>query len=291
MNFLFSTTTSIDTTSIINDITNWGKGKGISIIDYLFKMLIALIVFIIIKKILNKLIMAIEKRLKLKHVDQIASHFILNLIKYSLLAFIFVTIITQLHIVEGTSIAALVASAGVGISLAMQGALSNFAGGVLLLMLRPFKKGDYIIVPGENVEGVVEIIEIYYTTVRTIYDETVSIPNSRLTNNSVINKHGNNNRVLVVSFEISYQSDIDKSKELVLSILESQDAVIKNSLSVFVDELGESGVKMGALMVVPVSSYLTVKRAVSEQIPKIFNDNNIEIPYRQLDVHIIEKAD
>ena len=187
MYFLFSTTTSIDTTSIINDITNWGKGKGISLIDYLFKMLIALIVFIIIKKILNKLITAIEKRLKLKHVDQIASHFILNLIKYSLLTFVFVTIITQLHIVEGTSIAALVASAGVGISLAMQGALSNFAGGVLLLMLRPFKKGDYIIVPGENVEGVVEIIEIYYTTVRTIYDETVSIPNSRLTNNSVIN--------------------------------------------------------------------------------------------------------
>ena len=121
-------------------LSTWINEKGLSLCDYLIKILIAIVLYVIASKILKKITNLVQSSLDKKNVDQIASHFILNIIKYGILTFIIISIITQLKIVEVTSIAALVASAGVGISLAMQGALSNFAGGVLLLILRPFRK-------------------------------------------------------------------------------------------------------------------------------------------------------
>ena len=243
--------------------------------------------YVIASKILKKITNLVQSSLDKKNVDQIASHFILNIIKYGILTFIIISIITQLKIVEVTSIAALVASAGVGISLAMQGALSNFAGGVLLLILRPFRKGDYILIPGANVEGVVEEIEIYYTTVRTILGETVKIPNSQLTNNSVVNRKGSDYKALVVNVNISYKADVEKAKKVLTDIISEEPNVSKDNISVFVDELGESCIKMGAFMMVPVSEYLSIKRHVNEAIIIAFKQEGLEIPYNQLDVHVI----
>ena len=225
-----------------DDINDWIHNKGVGIFDYAIKILLALVVYILVSKLLKKIISTIQKRLDQKGVDQIASHFVLNLIKYGILTFIIITIITQLKIVEVASIAALIASAGVGISLAMQGALSNFAGGVLLLVLRPFKKGDYIVISSANVEGVVEEIEIYYTTIRSILGETIKIPNSQLTNNSVVNKHGDGNRALVVNVDISYKADVDKAKSIIADIMKETPEVVGENVSVFVDELSNHSV-------------------------------------------------
>ena len=270
-------------------LTQWINEKGLSLCDYVIKIIIAIALYIIASKILKKITNVIQASLDKKNVDQIASHFILNIIKYGILTFIIISIITQLKIVEVTSIAALVASAGVGISLAMQGALSNFAGGVLLLILRPFRKGDYILIPGANVEGVVEEIEIYYTTVRTILGETVKIPNSQLTNNSVVNRKGSDYKALVVNVNISYKADVEKAKKVLNDIIIEEPNVSKESISVFVDELGESCIKMGAFMMVPVSEYLSIKRRVNEAIIYSFRQEGIEIPYNQLDVHVINQ--
>lgn len=270
-------------------LTQWINEKGLSLCDYVIKIIIAIALYIIASKILKKITNVVQASLDKKNVDQIASHFILNIIKYGILTFIIISIITQLKIVEVTSIAALVASAGVGISLAMQGALSNFAGGVLLLILRPFRKGDYILIPGANVEGVVEEIEIYYTTVRTILGETVKIPNSQLTNNSVVNRKGSDYKALVVNVNISYKADVEKAKKVLNDIIIEEPNVSKESISVFVDELGESCIKMGAFMMVPVSEYLSIKRRVNEAIIYSFRQEGIEIPYNQLDVHVINQ--
>lgn len=270
-------------------LTQWINEKGLSLCDYVIKIIIAIALYIIASKILKKITNVVQAGLDKKNVDQIASHFILNIIKYGILTFIIISIITQLKIVEVTSIAALVASAGVGISLAMQGALSNFAGGVLLLILRPFRKGDYILIPGANVEGVVEEIEIYYTTVRTILGETVKIPNSQLTNNSVVNRKGSDYKALVVNVNISYKADVEKAKKVLNDIIIEEPNVSKESISVFVDELGESCIKMGAFMMVPVSEYLSIKRRVNEAIIYSFRQEGIEIPYNQLDVHVINQ--
>lgn len=268
-------------------LSKWINEKGLSLCDYLIKILIAIVLYVIASKILKKITNLVQSSLDKKNVDQIASHFILNIIKYGILTFIIISIITQLKIVEVTSIAALVASAGVGISLAMQGALSNFAGGVLLLILRPFRKGDYILIPGANVEGVVEEIEIYYTTVRTILGETVKIPNSQLTNNSVVNRKGSDYKALVVNVNISYKADVEKAKKVLTDIISEEPNVSKDNISVFVDELGESCIKMGAFMMVPVSEYLSIKRHVNEVIIIAFRQEGLEIPYNQLDVHVI----
>lgn len=272
-----------------DDINDWIHNKGVGIFDYAIKILLALVVYIIVSKLLKKIISTIQKRLDQKGVDQIASHFVLNLIKYGILTFIIITIITQLKIVEVASIAALIASAGVGISLAMQGALSNFAGGVLLLVLRPFKKGDYIVISSANVEGVVEEIEIYYTTIRSILGETIKIPNSQLTNNSVVNKHGDGNRALVVNVDISYKADVDKAKSIIADIMKETPEVVGENVSVFVDELSNHSVRLGGFSMVPVDKYLMAKRSITEKILLSFEDAGIEIPFNQLDVHLINE--
>ena len=173
-----------------NTISDWIRGKGMSSLDYLLKVLVAIIVFYLIAKVLRVIAVTIQKR--------------------------------QLHIVDAASIAALVASAGVGISLAMQGALSNLAGGVLLLIIRPFKKGDYIEIPNANVEGVVEEIAIYYTTIQTVAGEVIKIPNAQLTNNSVKNRSGNAIRALVINVDVDYDTEIDKARELVLGLIKEE---------------------------------------------------------------------
>ena len=270
-----------------DNLMNWINEKGLSLCDYIIKIIIAIFLYVIASKVLKKIVAVIQARLDKRNVDQIASHFILNIVKYGILTFIIISIITQLKIVEVTSIAALIASAGVGISLAMQGALSNFAGGVLLLILRPFRKGDYILIPASEVEGVVEEIEIYYTTVRTILGETVKIPNSQLTNNSVVNRKGSDSKALVVSINVTYNSDIDLAKKTLLDIVTKQQNVAKDNISVFVDELGENGIKLGVFMMVPVSEYLKIKRSINEAIIHEFRKEGIEIPYNRLDIHVV----
>ena len=272
-----------------DDISKWINGKGISLLDYLLKFLVALVAYIFVSKILKKVVKVISNKLDGRGVDPIASRFILNLVKYGIQIFIVVTIISKLHIVEITSIAALIASAGVGISLAMQGALSNFAGGVLLLVIRPFKKGDYIEIPNANVEGVVEEIAIYYTTIKTVYGETIKIPNSQLTNNSVKNRSGDDRRALVINVDVDYDTDIDKAREIVMELIKSEENVINGTENVFVEELGAHGVKLGVFGMVPVTSYLSVKRDLNEKILSAFRDNNIEIPFNKLDVTLLNK--
>ena len=271
-----------------NELTDWLQNKGQNVFDLLIKIIVAIIIYYVIRKVLIILINRVQKRLDKRGTDPIASHFALGVLKYSVLIFVFVTIITQLHIVEAASIAALIASAGVGISLAMQGALSNFAGGILLLLIKPFKKGDYIVITDKNVEGEVELIEIYYTTIRTVYGEVVKIPNSQLTNNSVLNKSSDSVRALVINVGVSYDTDIEKAKGILENLTKEELGDVESNISVFVDELSESSVKLGIFIMVPVERYLMIKRSINERIINDFTENGIKIPYNQLDVHLVE---
>ena len=272
----------------LEDMKNWLHDKGNFFFDFLIKLVIAIILYVILSKILKKIAASIQAKLDNKGVDQTASHFVINLVRYCILVFSVFTIITQLKIVEVTSIAALVASAGVGISLAMQGALSNFAGGILLLALKPFKKGDYIVIPGANIEGTVEEIEIYYTTINTILGEVVKIPNSQLTNNSVINRKGNENRALLIKVNIAYDSDIEKTKTVLKTMLDSQDKILGAPRDVFVEELSDHSIVMGLFCMVPVNEYNNVRRQLNEKILQVLKENDIVIPFNQLDVHVIQ---
>ncbi len=271
---------------MLDDFTLWLHNKGNAALDFTIKLVLAIILFYILSALLKKIANTLQSRLDKRGIDSIASHFIINLIHYAILIFAIFTIITQLNIVKEASIAALVASAGVGVSLAMQGALSNFTGGVLLLVLKPFKKGDYIVIPSINIEGTVEEMQTYYTTIRTVLNEDVKIPNSQLTNNSVINRQGDENRNLLIKVAVDYNADIAKAKKVLNEILEGQSSILQEGRQVFVEELGDSSVFLGILVTVPVLEYNSVRRELNEKILLEFRKEGITIPYNQLDVHI-----
>ena len=189
--------------------------------------------------------------------------------------------------VESSSVAALIASAGVAIGLAVQGSLSNFAGGILILVLKPFTVGDYIIVTQENIEGTVKEIQIFYTKLATIDNQTVVVPNSILTNNSLTNVTARPERKLDLKVGISYEADLRKAKQIVEEKLRDDPSVIQDEEKrVFVDSLGDSAVVIGLRAWVKTDEYWTTRWRILEEIKLTFDEEGIEIPYNQLTVHM-----
>ena len=189
--------------------------------------------------------------------------------------------------VESSSVAALIASAGVAIGLALQGSLANFAGGILILLLKPFVVGDYIVVNSEGIEGTVKLIQIFYTRLTTIDNKTIIVPNGILTDNSLTNVTARPERQLDLKVGISYDSDLKKAKELIEQMLYRDDDVIQDEeIKVFVDELADSSVVIGLRAWVKTDAYWATRWRVLEEIKLTFDEEGIEIPYNQLTVHM-----
>ena len=212
--------------------------------------------------------------------------FVDSMIKFSLYVILIFMIATNFG-VESSSVAALIASAGVAIGLAVQGSLSNFAGGILILVLKPFTVGDYIIVTQENIEGTVKEIQIFYTKLATIDNQTVVVPNSILTNNSLTNVTARPERKLDLKVGISYEADLRKAKQIVEEKLRDDPSVIQDEEKrVFVDSLGDSAVVIGLRAWVKTDEYWTTRWRILEEIKLTFDEEGIEIPYNQLTVHM-----
>ena len=192
--------------------------------------------------------------------------------------------------VDKTSVAALVGSAGVAISLALQGGLSNFAGGLIILFLRPFSVGDYIIENGDNIEGTVEKIELYYTTLMTVDSRRIVIPNSTLTSNSITNVTAMDKRRLQIKVGISYDSDLLKAKDILRQLVEEDPELLeREEIQIFVDQLADSAVILGIRAWVKTEEYWNTKWRMNEQIKLEFDKNGIKIPFPQMDVYLQQK--
>lgn len=267
----------------------WLAKLGSSAIEFLLRAGFCIVVYLVISKVLRKILGTLERHLEKRGTAPTVRHFMRALIKAVVLGFTIVTMIIQLNIVEASSIAALVASAGVGISLAAQGVLSNFAGGVLLLVLRPFREGDYISVKGEDVQGTVEKIELYYTTIFTPERERLVIPNSTLTNKSVVNSTLTEGRKrLSITVGISYREDEVKAQKILNTLMDEEPRIQEMSRRTFVEELGESSVVVGLRCIVDIRDYLDIRWDMTERIRKRFREEKVEIPFNQLDVHLIQ---
>lgn len=200
---------------------------------------------------------------------------------------VLIIIIVSMFGVQSTSIAAAVASCGMALSLALQGSLSNLAGGILILILKPFEVGDYIIEDGHKNEGTVKEIQIFYTKLATVDNKTIVIPNGALANNSLTNVTHSEYRQLDLRVGISYESDLKKAKEILTQIMESdEDIVQENEKNVFVDSLADSAVILGFRAWVPTSKFNPAKWRLLEEIKLTFDENGINIPYNQLTVHV-----
>lgn len=189
--------------------------------------------------------------------------------------------------VDAASIVALLGSAGVAIGLAVQGSLSNLAGGVLILLLKPFKVGDYIQESNTDKEGTVAEIQIFYTKLVTPDNKTVILPNGNLANNSIVNSTAQKNRRMDITVGIAYGADLKRAKEVLQRVLEEDEAVLKDmDRLVFVDELGCSSVNLGVRCWFSQADFWPGKWRVTENCKLALDEAGIEIPFNQLDVHL-----
>lgn len=257
-----------------------------NLISFGVKVVLALIFFFIGSKVIKWIRKVIRKSFERSNVDAGVKQFVDSMIKFSLYVILIFMIATNFG-VESSSVAALIASAGVAIGLAVQGSLSNFAGGILILVLKPFTVGDYIIVTQENIEGTVKEIQIFYTKLATIDNQTVVVPNSILTNNSLTNVTARQERKLDLKVGISYEADLRKAKQIVEEKLRDDPSVIQDEEKrVFVDSLGDSAVVIGLRAWVKTDEYWTTRWRILEEIKLTFDEEGIEIPYNQLTVHM-----
>ena len=250
------------------------------------RILLVAIFFLIGMKLINLIRKIIRRSLTKAKVETGAIQFLDGLIKAVLYFILIMSIATKLG-VDATSVVALLGSAGVAVGLAIQGSLSNLAGGVLLLLLRPFRVGDYIIEDSKGNEGRVIEIGIFYTKLRTVDHKIVILPNGTLANNSMTNFSESELRRVNLTVGISYNADMEKAKDVLLNVLKEDPDVNKNEeLIVFVDSLGSSEVILGLRCYCDNPLYWQVRWRLTENIKLALDDAGIEIPYQQVSVHV-----
>ncbi len=257
-----------------------------TLIGFGIRVLLAL-VFFFIGRILIKWIRKIVRRsIERSSADKGVEQFVDSVLKFALYFLLIFSIASKFG-VDTTSVAALIASGGVAIGLALQGSLSNFAGGVLILLLKPFEVGDYIIEDSNGKEGTVKEIQIFYTKLSTIDNKTIVIPNGMLTNNSLTNATAKDERRLDLKLSISYSADLKKAKMLIENIIRQDESILKDDeIVVFVDDLADSAVVIGARALVKNEEFWPTKWRLLETIKLTLDEHGVEIPYPQLTVHM-----
>ena len=285
-----ATKTTQDTVKEVSQFTTYLQNHIPDFISFGIKVVFALVFFFIGRIVIRWIRKLVRKSMQRSGADKGVEQFVDSLLKFSLYFLLLFMIGTKFGI-DASSVAALIASGGVAIGLAMQGSLSNFAGGVLILLLKPFEVGDYIIEDTNKNEGTVKEIQIFYTKLTTIDNKTIVIPNGILTNNSLTNATAKDERRLDLRVDISYDADLKKAKALIMDVLNDDPAVLReDEIVVFVDELGESSVVLGARAWTKSADFWQAKWRILENIKEKMDENQIAIPYRQLTVHMNKEA-
>lgn len=250
------------------------------------RVILALVFFIVGVQCIKLLRKIIRKSLEHANADVGVTQFLDSFIKIGTYAILIMLIATSFG-VDATSIIAVFGSAGVAIGLALQGSLSNLAGGVLILILKPFKVGDYIIEDTNKNEGTVTEIQIFYTKLTTPDNKTIILPNGTLANSSLTNVTHAPYRRNEIKIGISYDCDIKAAKKVLQDLLDSDDAVLQNmDKLVFVDELADSSVVLGMRCWFKNEDFWTGRWRLIEDAKYALEENGIVIAYPQLDVHI-----
>lgn len=258
------------------------------LISFGIKVVLSIVVLYIGSRLIRWVLGLVRRSLGRTGMDKGAVQFLCSFLK-ALLYILLIFGIGMNFGIKESSVAALLGTAGVTIGLALQGGLSNLAGGVMLLIFKPFQVGDYIIVDKANGwEGTVYKIEICYTTLLSVDYRHIVIPNGTLSGNTVVNLTARDMRKLELKIGISYDSDMHKAKQILEQIIKDDKGTREDQgMLVYVDELAESAVTLGLRVWVPTEDYWTVRWRLNETIKDEFDRQGIQIPYRQLDVHLI----
>ena len=250
------------------------------------KVIIVIVLFLIGRYIIKFIRRLIRKSLEKSKVDNGNINFIDATVKV-ILYILLIGLLAGYFGIETASIVAVLGSAGLTIGLAFQGSLSNFAGGMLILLTKPFRMGDYVVVSGVGAEGTVDDIGMFYTRLKTVDNRSIVVPNSVVSNTTLTNVTFYDVRKLEVIVGVSYKSDIDKVKSVLSNLLDKETFVVHNKeKQIFVNELNSGSIDIGMRFFVKKSEYWASKWKILEDIKKEFDEQGIEIPYNQLDVHV-----
>ena len=248
------------------------------------KIIIVLLIWLIGKKLVKIVLGFLSKTFDKAHMDISLSKFLLSLSKFLLYAVLAVSIISAVGI-ETSSLVTLIGSLGLTVGLSLQGSLSNFAGGVLLLLFKPFKVGDYIVACG--CEGTVQVIDLLYTKLATVDNKTVTLPNGTLANSNITNVASEPIRRVDVSIGVSYDTDLKKAKSVLENVIRNNKNVLTDrDITVFVDALGDSSITLTTRCWTAGENYWSTLWALRENYKEAFDENGISIPFPQMDVTI-----
>ncbi len=258
-----------------------------AIMSYVMPILFALVILIFGFQIVKFIVRLIKKAMEKSKtdIDPSVSTFVLSMVNIGLKILVIVAVIGVLG-VPTTTFAAVIGAVGLAIGLSLQGSLSNFAGGILILVLKPFTIGDFI--EGAGHTGVVKSITIFYTYLDTVDNKAVMIPNGQLSNNSIINYSKNETRRVDFVFGVGYDSSIDQVKEVINQIIEKHDKILKDpGPFVRLSKHNDSSLDFTVRVWVEAADYWTVYFDLTEEVKIAFDDANIDIPYPHM-VNIVK---
>ena len=248
------------------------------------RILICIVILIVGTKIINVIINGLRKEHKMTKIDSSVKGFLISFANIGLKVILFVTVLGILG-VPMTSIITVLGSAGVAIGLALQGGLSNLAGGIMILIFKPFKVGDFIEANGKS--GTVKSISLFYTTINSLENIVIQMPNGSLSNSVVVNYSAMKKRMVNQIISVSYDSDIEKVKKVITNVINDLDGTIKEDpIMVKLMSHNSSSLDFVCRFWINNSEYWDTYFEFMEKVKVALSKNKIEIPYQQMDVHI-----
>lgn len=263
----------------IQKLTDWCMSKLGSIV-------VAVIFMVVCFKLVKLLLRILRKSFERSKLDPSVAGFFISAVKIVLNVLI---VLTAASIVgfQITSFITILGTAGVTLGLALQGSLSNLAGGLLILILKPFRVGDYIVENNTHCEGTVVSIDIFYTRLITFDNKSVVIPNGNISNTSLVNVTEHDMRRVDIPFSVAYDSDMEKVKRVTIETIKDVDGYLPDEQILFyIDEFADSGINMYVKFYTTIEKFFDAKWDAMWKLKKAFDENDIEIPFNQMDVHM-----
>ncbi|WP_145526823.1 small-conductance mechanosensitive channel MscS [Yersinia rohdei] len=272
----------------INEASTWFVDNQDLLIQYAVNLVAALLI-LIVGSIIAKVVSGMLGRvMKLRGIDVTVADFLAAMARYSILAFTIVAVLGRLG-VQTASVIAVIGAAGLAVGLALQGSLSNFAAGVLLVAFRPFKAGEYVDLGG--VAGTVVQVQIFSTTLRTVDDKIIVVPNGKIIANNIINTSREPNRRTDMVIGVAYDADIDVVKKVLGDIIAADSRIMHDKgVTVRLNEMAASSLNFTVRVWTTNGDAMEVYWDLMENFKRALDANKIGIPYPQLDVHLHQVA-
>lgn len=271
----------------INWAELWGQAQTTGV-EFAVKAMAAVAIFLVGLWLARMVTKAMHRIMQKQNVDKILESFICNLAYWALMTFVIIAAISQIG-VQTTSLIAVMGAAGLAIGLALQGSLANFAAGVLIVMFRPYRVGDFVEAAG--IAGIVMQVQILTTILRTPDNKQIVVPNGQIMNSIITNYSTNDTRRIDMIIGVSYGDDIDKVKATLKDLVESDNRILKDpECQIAVSALADSSVNFVVRPWVNTADYWAVNFDLTEAIKKRFDQENISIPFPQRDVHVYQSS-